>query len=48
MRVGDKHVRHLEKVPGREIPKVSEVKENSTPFIRKRDEKPWISPRGVD
>jgi hypothetical protein len=48
MRVGDKYMGNLEKVSGSEIPQVSEIKEDSSPFIRKGDEQPRISPWGID
>jgi hypothetical protein len=46
--MGDEYMGHLEKVSGSKIAKVSEIKEDSSPFIRKSDEKPRVSPWGID
>jgi len=48
MRVGDEYMGHLEKVSGSEIAKVSQIKEDRAPFIRKGNEEAWVSPWGID
>jgi hypothetical protein len=46
--MGHEHVGDFEDISGGEIPQVSEIEEDGTPFIGKSDDHSWISPWGID